>query len=179
MNNSELESRITELEKRVANLKNWKSEYETNKSIWEQERINLLKTTRKQGSRTSKLRDALIEFLGIDENPNPALATKDTINVNHQELAINVTYKQRTLDLATTTIIGKIVFVASTELNKDGFTENDISKALLEHGWNVGHNTLAPTLGGLIKDGTLMKLDGRPSRYRLPRKITLHIEGKP
>jgi len=72
--------------------------------------------------------------------------------------------------------MGKVLFSALTELSNEGFSEAELSDTLKEHGWNIPHNTLAPTLGGLVRDGYLVKLEGiKPAKYRLPKKVKLNV----
>lgn len=177
MNNSKLESKLSELEGRIKNLKDWKAFYDKAKEDWDKERFELLNTTKKQDTTVLTLRDTLIKFLGLNgaSSSQHAETTKDNINLRHKELNVNVAYQERNIEMTTSTVVGKVIFLASTELNKEGFTEAELSNTLLEHGWNIGHSTLAPTLGGLVKDGTIIKLEGRPAKYRLPTKIKLQI----
>jgi len=59
----------------------------------------------------------------------------------------------------------------------EGFNEKELSTACLEHGWNIRHTTLAPSLGNLVKDGNLIKIPKtRPTRYRLPSKLKVNVE---
>lgn len=100
----------------------------------------------------------------------------ETLNLEHRELVVNLAHEEKELNMTTGTVVGKVLFCAVTELSKDGFSEADLSEILKEHGWNVPHNTLAPTLGGLARDGTLLRLEGmKPARYRLPQKVKLNV----
>jgi hypothetical protein len=171
------EARITSLEKRVAQLKTFEVDsgahsrlvyqYAEDKKAWEQER----KTT-------EKLRAALVEFLALD-GPRPAIVAggKETISLTEKELAVTVSHEEKALNMTTATVVGKILFAGLTDLSKDGFSEAQLSECLKEHGWNVGHSTLAPTLGNLVRDGYLVRLEGKPAKYRLPTKMKVTTEG--
>ena len=65
------------------------------------------------------------------------------------------------------------MYVTCNDLHGGPASEVDISKELTEHGWNMKKNTLAPTLGNLVKNGDLVKESGRPSRWRTPKKVKL------
>jgi len=53
---------------------------------------------------------------------------------------------------------------------KGEFTEAELSEKMLERGWNISHSTLAPSLGNLVKQGDLIRINGKPAKYRLPYK---------
>jgi len=180
---NEIEARVDALASRVASLKDWKQKYEEDKRKWDEEderKAKKIEELTKKADAVGKLREVLIEFLG----PGAAYAKTqpiDVLNLEHRELVVNLTHEEKELNLTTGTVNGKLLFCALTELSKDGFSEAELSEALKEYGWNIPHNTLAPNLGGLAKDGTLIRLEGtRPTRYRLPQKVKLNIkrEGK-
>lgn len=172
---SEVLDRLTALENRVASLKDWKQKYEEDKRKWDEEKGKLEKGL----DGVQKLREALAQFLALDTAPaaTPAQSTKETLNLSHKELIVNLAHEEREVNMTTSTVVGKVLFCALTELKKDGFTEAELSEALKEHGWNHGHSTLAPTLGGLVKEGHLIRLDGKPkpTKYRLPTKLKLNV----
>lgn len=117
------------------------------------------------------------QLLALDTSPTPAQITKETLNLNHKELVVNLAHEEKELNLTTATVMGKVLFSALTALSKEGFSEAELSQTLKEHGWNVPHNTLAPTLGGLVRDGYLLKVEGaRPAKYRLPQKVKLNVK---
>jgi len=169
---SELSDKLAELESRVANLKDWKQKYEEDKGKWDQEKKELTK----KDEDVEKLREAMIKFLNLDRVSMPEGTGKRVVNLDHKELTVNLAYGEKELNMTTSTAVGKVLFCASTELSKDGFSESELSETLKEHGWNVPHNTLAPTLGGLVRDGYLVKLEGiKPAKYRLPTKVKLNV----
>jgi len=168
----EVSAKLTELENRVKNLKDWKQKYEEDKRKWDEEKEGLLKRI----GAVEKLREILIQFLGLDTVSAPTQATKEVLSLDHKELVVNLAHEEKELNMTTGTVMGKVLFAALTELSKEGFNEAELSDILKEHGWNVPHNTLAPTLGGLVRDGYLVKLEGiKPAKYRLPKKVKLNI----
>ena len=175
---SEISDKLAELESRIANLKDWKQKYEEDKRKWDEEEEKL----QKRAGAMQKLKEDLVQFLELDTISAPALAqsTKETLNLDHKELVVNLGHEEKVFNLTTATVMGKVLFSALTELANDGFSEAELSETLKEHGWNIGHSTLAPTLGGLVRDGYLVKLVGKPARYRLPKKVKLNVgvEGK-
>jgi len=177
---NEMEQRVTALEERVHNLKDWKQKYEEDKCKWDEENERKSKKIKELGEAAAAaeaLRDAMVQFLGVGAAFAAKAQPLEALNLEHRELVVNLTHKERELNLTTGTVNGKILFCALTELSKDGFSEMELSEALREHGWNILHNTLAPSLGGLVRDGTLVRLEGiKPARYRLPTKVKLNVK---
>jgi len=176
-------ARLTELENRVVNIKDWKQKYEEDKRKWDEEgkrKFEEIEGLKKRADTMEKLREVLIQFLGPNVVfPASTQPGKETLNLTHKELTVNLTHEEKELKLTTGTVMGKVLFCALTELSKEGFSEAELSEALKEHGWNVPHNTLAPTLGGLARDGTLVRLEGvKPAKYRLPQKVKLNVRGE-
>lgn len=171
---SEITDKLDELEKRVAGIKDWKQKYEAAKVQWESDRKELVQSAEV----SNKFKEAMTQFLALASAAGPGQPSKATINLKEKELVINLTHEEKPVNMTTDTVVGKILFAASSELPKDGFSEGALSESLKERGWNVGHSTLAPTLGGLVKDGYLIRLEGtRPARYRLPGKQKLNLTG--
>lgn len=171
---NEVLAKLTELESRVAGIKDWKQKYEEDKHKWDEEKQEL----QKRADGLLKLREVLIQLLGLDAIPAPipVQSVKETLNLKHKELSVNLAHEEKQLNMTTGTVMGKVLFCALTELSKEGFSEAELSETLKEHGWNVPHNTLAPTLGGLVRDGYLLKLEGiKPARYRLPNRVKLSV----
>ncbi len=169
---NEVLAKLTELENRVAGIKDWKQKYEEDKRQWDAEKEEL----RKGADGVLKLREALRQLLALDTVSAPAQSTKETLNLNHKELVVNLAHEEKELNMTTGTVMGKVLFSALTELPKEGFSEAELSEILKEHAWNVPHNTLAPTMGGLVRDGYLVKLEGaKPAKYRLPSKVKLNV----
>ena len=179
---NEIEARVEALERRVAGLKDWKRQYEEDKRLWAEEderKSKKIEELAKKADAVEKLREVLIQFLGPSATFTAKTQPIDVLNLEHRELVVNLAHEEKELNLTTGTVNGKVLFCALTELSKDGFSEADLSEALKEHGWNVPHNTLAPTLGGLARDGTLIRLEGiKPARYRLPQKVKLNVRGE-
>lgn len=102
--------------------------------------------------------------------------TKTTVNLEHKEFVYNIKHKEETVNVETDTVAGKVLFCVVKDFAEKEFAEADLSKVLVEYGWNIGHSTLAPTLGNLVKDGKLVKIKARPIRYRLPKNVKFKIE---
>lgn len=172
---SDVKAKLSELENKVASLKDWKQKYEEDKRKWNAEKGELQKGL----DGVQKFRGALIEFLGLEPAAFGQQLTKEVIALGHKELVVNLAHEIKELNMTTGTVMGKVLFCALTELPKEGFSETELSMVLKEHGWNILHNTLAPTLGGLVRDGYLVKLEGiKPAKYRLPAKVKLNVRGQ-
>jgi len=170
---SEAMDRLKAMEARVAQIKDWKVLYEQDKGKWDEERERL----KKEIEVFEKLREFLRGWLKVETLP--VQAGKVKMNLTHNELTVNLTHEEREVNLTTGTAPGKVLFAALTDLSKEGFTELELSPVLSDHGWNVPHNTLAPTLGGMVRDGYLVRIEGtRPTKYRLPTKLKFNIEKK-
>jgi len=104
-----------------------------------------------------------------------------TIDLEHRELVVNLIHVEKPVEMNTDIIIGKIMFCMIKDLEGDLPTEEQISNALLERGWNIGHTTLAPTLGGLVRQGYIIRIPNtKPSKYRMPTKLKINVkEEKP
>jgi uncharacterized protein YPO0396 len=174
---NEVLAKLNELESQVNSIKDWKQQYEEDKHKWDEEKQEL----QKRADGVLKLREVLIQLLGLDavSAPIPVQSSKETLNLKHKEMVVNLAHEEKELNMTTGTVMGKVLFCALTELSKEGFSEAELSEILKEHGWNVLHNTLAPTLGGLVRDGYLVKLEGiKPAKYRLPEKVKLNVSGE-
>ena len=126
-----------------------------------------------------KLREALIEIIPSASTVLES-STKTKLELEHTEMAVNITHKEQEVKLTTETQQGQIMLVAIKDLSKEGFTEKEISEALKERGWNIPHTSLAPQLSSnLPKQGTIIKIPHtRPQKYRLPTKLTIEVEQK-
>lgn len=99
------------------------------------------------------------------------------IDLTHKEIVVTMHHQERQVDMSTDNIAGRAMYSAIEDVSKEGFIEDELSEALKERGWNIGHNTLAPTLAGLIKRGYLVRiLKTRPQKYRLPTKLKIIVE---
>lgn len=169
------------MEERVKGLKDRKRKYEEDKAKWDEEKKKLTKKVEsiEQAMQiVEKLRKSLRELInlgGVVPMPVP-VDGKTIVSLDHKELEVNLIHSEKVVNMTTGTVIGRVMYCASTELSKEGFSEAELSEALKEHGWNHPHNTLAPTVGGLVKDGNLVRIEGKPARYRLPAKVKLNID---
>jgi len=78
--------------------------------------------------------------------------------------------------VSTRTVLGKVLYTALVDI-KGEFMEADLSEKMLERGWNISHSTLAPSLGNLVKQGDLIRINGKPAKYRLPCKKKFDVQG--
>jgi hypothetical protein len=95
------------------------------------------------------------------------------------EREVSITFSQEERTFKTTGPKGMIMFALVHDLKNQPSGESEISEAMRERGWDYPHNTLAPELGKLTKDGDLIKEGAtRGVRYRVPGKLILSIDGK-
>ena len=95
------------------------------------------------------------------------------VKIEADDIVVQITHREYPRKFSTDTALGKVMYVTCNDLHGGPASEVDISKELTEHGWNMKKNTLAPTLGNLVKNGDLVKESGRPSRWRTPKKVKL------
>ncbi|MDH5440636.1 MAG: hypothetical protein OEZ48_00250 [Candidatus Bathyarchaeota archaeon] len=98
------------------------------------------------------------------------------LKIEHVEQPVKIVHTAAPYEVKTTTVVGKILFVAIVDI-KGNFTEQVLSDKMLQRGWNVKHETLAPTLGNLVKSGRLIREPGsRPAVYELPPLVDFKTE---
>ena len=98
------------------------------------------------------------------------------VNIEAEELKVSVEHTERIQELSTKTGLGKIMYVCLKDLEGKPSSESEISDVLQEHGWPTAHSTLAPNLAQLVKQGLLVKMEGKPIRYRSPGKIKVEVK---
>ena len=98
------------------------------------------------------------------------------MKIEAEELKVLVTHKEEVKPFSTKTGMGKIMYVIVYDLKGGPASENQISEALIEHGWNIGHSTLAPNLSQLCKQGVLVKIDTKPTQYKTPMKVKIEVK---
>jgi hypothetical protein len=169
---SEIKDKLDELEKRVAGIKDYKQKYEDAERVWNKEK----KKISQAADVATNLKELLIQFLTLEPTAGSGQPSTTSINLEERQLIVNVTHQDVDVNMTTKTVLGKILFCALTELPKEGFAESELAEFLKEHGWNISHTTLAPSLGRLVRDGHLVRLEGTgPTRYRLPGKVKMNI----
>jgi len=98
------------------------------------------------------------------------------VDLEHRELVLNISHSEKVVELDTEKGLGRILFCSIKDLPKEGFTEGEISDALNERGWHMGHSTLAPNLAGLAKKGLLVRVAGtKPQKYRTPSLLKINV----
>jgi hypothetical protein len=175
-----LEKRVTELKETIerkieAHIK--KKDADVKERDAEIERLS----ERLRVTDTDKFRQALREFIGVDFSQGPTSGKtaimKMAMDLVDQELAVTVTHEEKTVNISTTSHPGKIMFLALTELNREGWSERELSEALAEHGWQIPHGSLSARFTELTQLGWLIRIkDGQSTRYRLPTKVSFKQE---
>jgi len=151
----ELKRRVDRIEKAVENFSRSLSQLESSTHAIEK---GLQRVNEALSSRPLDLKPA----------PKP-------IDLEHRELVVTITHKPETVKMDTTSQLGRIMYVAIKDMSREGFTEEELSKALKEYGWNIKHASLAPNLARLVKQGYLIKIGRRPAQYRLPSKLKIQV----
>ena len=126
------------------------------------------------------LGEALRLLVGVSL-PNIPVESERSSNVelDHAEVTYTIKDTSKAVVMDTDKIVGKVLFVALKDLPKDGWTEKDLSEKMLERGWNIGHSTLAPTLGSFVKDGKIIRIeDTKPTKYRFPSNVKFNVENE-
>jgi hypothetical protein len=101
------------------------------------------------------------------------------ISIDAIEREVSITFSQEERVFKTTGPKGMIMFALVHDLKNDPSGESEISAAMTERGWIYPHNTLAPELAKLARDGDLIKEGAtRGVRYRVPGKLRLTIDGQ-
>lgn len=100
-----------------------------------------------------------------------------TLNLEHKELIVNVKHSEKTASLSTETQQGKIMYCVLNDLPNEDFTEQMLSQAMQERGWNIAHSSLAMQLNIKLKEkGLILKTDNKkPIHYKVPSKVKINI----
>jgi len=184
-----LKSETTKLTNNVADLKNENEKLLKEKALFDKskEMMDTYEEKTKDLTRRlekaegdlklfNELREILVNIFPGSRFQIPAGAQKD-IDLVHVETTVNISHREEAVSMSTSTVLGKILYIAINDLSREGWSEKDLSEAMKEHGWNVGHSTLAPNLGNLVKQGHLIRIaKTRPTRYKLPSKLKVNVE---
>jgi len=171
LNEAEMGAKITELEGRIAKLPDWKKKYEDEHDKLEAEhtQVEAIRGYLQQAQHG-------LQWLFGNDIPN-LIPSPDarTMNLQEQQTVVNISHEEKPVNLTTNTVVGKILYVALTEL-KDGFTSEELMAHLAEHGWPIGPNTISPTVGGMVKNGSLVRLpDTKPPKFRTPMLVKFNV----
>lgn len=98
------------------------------------------------------------------------------VDLVEREVRIEVSTEPRSF--TSSSVRGKAIIVLIEDLKNAPSTEGEIADAMRERGWNYGHSTMAPELAKAVRDGDLVKDDGRPARYRLPGNLRVVVNGR-
>jgi hypothetical protein len=132
-----------------------------------------------------ELRKELVEIKGalkgkpitLEPKPSDKTTEKEEIHLEDKELVITVTHTDKIIDMTTDDVFGRIMLCALKDLNREGFDENDMSRAMDEHGWHMDRILVALNMSKLAKIGRLLKITTqRPYKYRLPSKLTVNVK---
>lgn len=121
--------------------------------------------------------DSKLKNLGQPTIPVGSTNQKLTLNLEHREVIVNISHTEKPVDINTDTIVGKIVFAAVKHVGGEKeFGEEEISTFMKEYGWNIGHNTLAPSLANAVDQGYLIRnYKPRPNTFRLPKLLKINL----
>lgn len=101
-------------------------------------------------------------------------APSTVLQLDHSETIVQVRHTEPTLAKLSTKIgKGQIVYVLVNELKGGPANKKQILDEMLEYGWTMGDNTFNPNVGGLIRDGYLLR-EGE-SNYRIPGKVKVEV----
>lgn len=179
------------LNKTVGDLKE-KLEKTENRDKLQEAKVISLKRRLDRAEKDLKLYDefrSVLRRMGFSEGKHPFIPPLPCSSLAVEHKGITATIKHvgdKAVTLSTDNQKGQVMYVLLNDFlpgqvrlaDAKGVSEQQISEALLEHGWRIAHSSLAPTLGNLVKDGFLMKLKTKPLRYRLPLKVTVKVEGE-
>lgn len=114
----------------------------------------------------------------IPVSPATTAETK-AIGIQGEEFTVNVhPPAQRTVEFKATTNQGKIMYLIAEERKGEPTGEAELEALAREHGWILTHNSMAPELAKLVKQGILVKESTKPLTYRLPRKVNVNVEAE-
>lgn len=126
--------------------------------------------------KVDKAIEALRNILGVAPKNETTGLIRRTIDLEAAETVIKLSHTLEPVKMSTKTGLGKILYAAVHDLKSKPSSENEISDALQEYGWSMAHSTLAPNLAQLVKQGLLVKEQGKPIRYRTPGKLKIDVE---
>jgi hypothetical protein len=89
------------------------------------------------------------------------------------ERTYNIQHTEETLHFTTRNGLGQIMFTLVNDLHGKPVSPSEIGKSMVEHGWNPPQSTLNMNLGKLVKQGDLVREDGK---YRPPHKVHIQVE---
>lgn len=113
------------------------------------------------------------------DSSSAKLVQTGEVNINAIERTISVTFSQEKRAFVTSNVKGMIMFTLAHDFKNVPSGESEISFAMQERGWVYHHNTLAPEIGKLVKDGDLLREGAtRGVKYRIPGKLRLVIDGE-
>jgi hypothetical protein len=98
------------------------------------------------------------------------------VDVEHKGLVVNVHHVgDKVVKVSTDSVVGQILYAATTYFKDREFATGELNERLLEHGWNVKPSTLSAKLSLLANEGKLVKTD---KGYRLPSMVRFEVKGE-
>jgi hypothetical protein len=171
------EARIKEASKRIEELEGICNEQERTIKVLDERAKGL----EKELEVYSGIRDAFKVIIAEEAKyqVEKALASmpvrSNALKIEAEELKVSIEHSEVTQELSTKTGLGKIMYCILKDLEGKPSSEAEISNALQEHGWPMAHSTLAPNLAQLVKQGLLVRVEGKPLRYRPPKFVVINM----
>lgn len=123
------------------------------------------------------IKDAFGKLLSQFRVSHDVLESPSSIRITAQDTRVEIQHEGDAVrSFNTKTVQGKVMYAIAHELKGEPSTESDIEAAMKDNGWNHGHNTLAPEIAKLVRDGTLIRSEGKPIKYSLPSKVKLDVK---
>jgi hypothetical protein len=121
-------------------------------------------------SQFEKVQEALFLLFGpLNTTSMPDSQTEMKMDLAHSQLVVSSKFLgERQFQFSTDTKEGQLMYCIVNELPKEGFTESDLLKKVIEHAWVVKQSTTNTTLGKWVSQGLLIR-EGKT--YRLPQKV--------
>ena len=97
------------------------------------------------------------------------------MDIEHRSLSVAIKYQgEETITMSTSTKEGQMMYCIVNEMPKDeeGWSNNELIKKALEHGWALNRGTVSVSLSKWASRGLLIKaIKG----YRLPKLVKFDI----
>lgn len=124
----------------------------------------------------SRIENVVDERLKALPNIPAGVLGTSSVELEASEMRVKLSHTEEAVKMTTKTGLGKILYAVIHDLKGKPSSENEISDELQEHGWPMGHSTLAPNLAQLVKQGLVVKEEGKPLRYRPPGRLKIEVE---
>jgi hypothetical protein len=133
-----------------------------------------LETALKQLEPLKAFKEAFIKAFG--DMVRPPGFEPSQVDLEHKGLVVNVHHAgDKVVKVSTDSVVGQILYTATTYFKDREFATGELNERLLEHGWNVKPSTLSAKLSLLANEGKLVKTD---KGYRLPSMVRFEVKGE-